>query len=972
MRHVLVLSGQLSPGLNPINFFRPLPRVFQRPYSAVGRETDPATILSKPTWSVKSLLPHDSPHVDEHTVTSKQLHHLLRLSALPPPSSTAEEEEMIKTLESQIHFVGEIQQIDTAGISPLRSIRDDTENGRALRALDDKTFDELNKGTRYVGRRRRIERQKAGRITHPDGEVWDGDALKAASKTMGRYFVVQSSGEVKEAPNDCLPWKLRADSSRRRRQSTLDLRLTSAFHRLSLFTTSLSPSPSFVWLLILSLDYSGIPIARILDQFVLPLASANRMMASPTHSTGQAGRREMRQGQQGKREVDLATVLSLQERQYLALLIVDIMDVMQQTICDHFNSEEESKTPPGHRDPSSDDNNYTATKQERPPLPPRRSSTKEVKAEAESLRYFSFWKDSVVARIGEIINNPDSTESQKNQQQRDVQVSAEQEGVAAPDSTESVQKSASLATRYLPVETPLSELPRATKLVILHSMLLLLLSLQHYSAHSRVLLLRMASSLGMSVDDVVNNEVTVAEGLLTTAKAMSADEEAKARVEDSKLSRKWKVGLASVAGGILIGVTGGLAAPFVAAGVGAIMGGLGLGATVAATYLGAVASSAAIIGGIFGAYGARMTGRMMERYAKEVEDFAFLPIHAPLPPDGEDITTVPTDQRLRVTIAISGWLTEEADFVNPWRVLGRDSEAFALRWEFKALVRLGNALTTVVRHAAWTFASKHAIAGTVFAPIAAAMMWPVALLKLSHIVDNPFSIAKIRADKAGQVLADALINRAQGERPVTLVGYSLGARVIFSCLLTLSRRGAYGLVESAVLMGSPTPSTSTHWRLMRTVVSGRLVNAYSLNDAILGFLYRANSAQLDIAGLEPVKDVPGVENFDVSDLVSGHLRYQHMVGSILNTIGYDHLDQAQLRRQADISRAKDERDKKRAEFEQERAQARMEQQQRGENDVPEPSPAEVHRLEREVEEQTREAMDHTQLGRSGVADRTNR
>ncbi|OJD24327.1 hypothetical protein ACJ73_04314 [Blastomyces percursus] len=724
-------------------------------------------------------------------------------------------------------------------------------------------------------------------------------------------------------------------------------------------------------------------------------------MDSPTSWSGQGGQpKVVKQTQQTRNDVDLTSILSLNERQNLALLIVDIMDQMQQTICDHFDmghprhQQSDNGLSPDNPDPS-------ALKQENPAPTSRKPSTMEVKVEAEAFRYFSTWKDSVIYRVGDIINAPDHPELHNRQQQHEGHINERAQSTTTTTTSDT--------RRYPPIETPLKELPRATKLIILHSVLLLLLSLQHYSAHSRVLLLRVVSSLGLSMDDLVEDEIKVAEGLLQTAKIMSADEEAKAKVEKTKTSRKWKVGLASIAGGVLIGITGGLAAPFVAAGIGVVMGGLGLGATVAAGYLGSVASSTAIIGGIFGAYGARMTGKMMDRYAREVEDFAFLPIHTPTASEGENIASVRTDQRLRVTIAISGWLTEQEDFVNPWRVLGRDSQAFALRWEFKALVKLGNALSTVVRNTAWAFASKQAITGTVFAPIIGAVMWPVALLKLSQIIDNPFSIAKIRADKAGQVLADALINKAQGERPVTLIGYSLGARVIFSCLISLARRRAYGLVESAILIGSPIPSTTSHWRLMRTVVSGRLANVFSLNDSILGFLYRANSAQFGIAGLQPISGVPGVENFDVSDAVGGHLRYQYMVGSILKRIGHDYLDKEQLQKQIDMLRARDERDEKRLEWEKEQDQMKMnlrqqmennpsrepllvdvqpverkaeERQGQGErnmgqqllqenNSLFEPSSADVQQLERMAEEQTQQALCHAQLGRLEIVDHIN-
>ena len=63
------------------------------------------------------------------------------------------------------------------------------------------------------------------------------------------------------------------------------------------------------------------------------------------------------------------------------------------------------------------------------------------------------------------------------------------------------------------------------------------------------------------------------------------------------------------------------------------------------------------------------------------------------------------------------------------------------------------------------------------------------LTKLSYLIDNPWSNALDRAKQAGAVLADILINRRLGVRPVSLVGFSLGARVIFFALIELAKIG---------------------------------------------------------------------------------------------------------------------------------------------------------------------------------------
>jgi hypothetical protein len=226
----------------------------------------------------------------------------------------------------------------------------------------------------------------------------------------------------------------------------------------------------------------------------------------------------------------------------------------------------------------------------------------------------------------------------------------------------------------------------------------------------------------------------------------------------------------------------------------------------------------------------------------------------------------------------------------PWEILdGAGTEPFALRFELDAMMRMGNSLNDVLFSYAWDGVTYTIVSRTLLGALYAGL-WPLGLIKVASVLDNPFSVALARADKAGKVLAHALMDGVQGKRPVTLMGYSIGARVIYSCLVELAEQNAFGLVEAAVLMGAPAPSDSKSWRQIRSVVAARVVNVYSTDDYILGFLYRSTKLEFGVAGLQEVRDVFGVENFDMSKLVSGHDRYRYLVGRILTEVGFSDID----------------------------------------------------------------------------------
>ncbi|KAL5113885.1 hypothetical protein ACEQ8H_008235 [Pleosporales sp. CAS-2024a] len=628
-----------------------------------------------------------------------------------------------------------------------------------------------------------------------------------------------------------------------------------------------------------------------------------------------------------KDETSLTTLLSADQCADLTFLIATITATMRKSLLQMYTAEEVqpdaklSKTEEDAlRHAPSDLHNVDIAKDDKvkKERESREEDAKKELAQAEvqelkkeMLRYFDEWRGSIISRVGEIVNSREEAKEQtRHVGESKVEETIEKTkigmtSITSLDAKDEDEENA-FQELYPAVETELSQLEESKRALILHSMVLLLLSLEHYSAHSRILILYMTSSLKLPLSVLKKDEETVAQGLLEAAsQQLNADAETKKAADASQTARKWKVGLASVAGAALIGVTGGLAAPLLAAGVGSVMGGIGLGATAAAGYLGTLAGSSVLVGGLFGAYGARMTGRAMDDYAREVEDFAFIPIHRSQDPKHQDNAS----RRLRVAIAASGWLREPDEVSKPWRYIGKGTEGFALRWELEALLKLGHSLETFVTSAAWGFAKKKILEQTVFATLTAAL-WPLGILKVASILDNPFSVAKYRAEKAGAVLADALINKVQGERPVTLVGYSLGARLIYSCLQKLAERRAFGLVENVVLVGAPCPSDVADWRRVRSVVSGRVVNVFSKQDFILGFLYRTSSVQLGVAGLQPVVGVHGVQNIDVSELVDGHLQYRYLIGSILRKIGFEDVDIKEVERAEAEMKKQQEKEKR--------------------------------------------------------------
>ncbi|CAI9110888.1 OLC1v1010980C1 [Oldenlandia corymbosa var. corymbosa] len=372
-----------------------------------------------------------------------------------------------------------------------------------------------------------------------------------------------------------------------------------------------------------------------------------------------------------------------------------------------------------------------------------------------------------------------------------------------------------------------------------------------------------------------------------SAMAVLKEEESKEEAQSPQSSwAKWKrggiIGAAAVAGGTLMAITGGLAAPAIAAGFGALAPTLGtLVPVIGASGFAAVASAAGSVAGSvavaasFGAAGAGLTGTKMARRMGDVDEFEFKGI-------GENHN----QGRLAVEILISGFVFEEKDFVRPWEGVNDHLERYALQWESKNLIAVSTAIQDWLTSKLATELMKQGAMLTVLSTLVAALAWPTTLLSATNFIDSTWTIAVDRSDKAGILLAEVLLKGLQGNRPVTLVGFSLGARVIFKCLQTLAEKDSADLVERVVILGSPIAIKDENWEAARKVVAGRFVNVYSTSDWMLGIAFRASLLTQGLAGIQPV-DIPGIENVDATELIEGHSAYLWAAQQILEQLELD-------------------------------------------------------------------------------------
>lgn len=203
------------------------------------------------------------------------------------------------------------------------------------------------------------------------------------------------------------------------------------------------------------------------------------------------------------------------------------------------------------------------------------------------------------------------------------------------------------------------------------------------------------------------------------------------------------------------------------------------------------------------------------------------------------------NRSLHITILISGWLSSKDDMENGWKgALSHmlQEEAYALRWDSSSYQGISDA---------------------------------------AKILSFRTSYAK--AKETGKTLAELISTQSPFRNlSISLIGFSLGSKVIYSCLKELNKKSHY--VHNIILLGGAAKLKNDKWAECKKIVTGRMINAYSTTDYIINYFYSVYVMHKAI-GNYPI-EVQGIENYDVTDLASGHLSFRDNLEKIIHRVNY--------------------------------------------------------------------------------------
>jgi len=222
-------------------------------------------------------------------------------------------------------------------------------------------------------------------------------------------------------------------------------------------------------------------------------------------------------------------------------------------------------------------------------------------------------------------------------------------------------------------------------------------------------------------------------------------------------------------------------------------------------------------------------------------------------------------------------------------------EGYLLMWERERLMEWNIKAKLAIP---WEKCAKLAIENIVkqstYHALFSTFNWPLLLVEKFSFIDDIWVMIREKTKMAGEMLAKILMDRPHGSRPVSLIGYSYGARLIFHCLEYLNEhqddnpeKSGRGIVENVVLIGCPLARSLSDWDHICHIVCGKVFNVFSSKDCYLALLFRLhNWWEMSVSGIQEVNH-PMVTNIDISHLISNHFNYPNHLEHILSLLNLE-------------------------------------------------------------------------------------
>lgn len=225
-------------------------------------------------------------------------------------------------------------------------------------------------------------------------------------------------------------------------------------------------------------------------------------------------------------------------------------------------------------------------------------------------------------------------------------------------------------------------------------------------------------------------------------------------------------------------------------------------------------------------------------------------------------------------LVANGFLTTGKDTWERWRHLLEaqysSSPVYRVHWGAKELKNFGS----MIGGQGGARAAMHAVGNAAkgASRAAAKKLGPLGAPLAAHsVATNPWTTARNRADRTGVALATILART--DSQDFTLVGHSLGARVMVRAAQALATYPARPTIRTMHLLGAAAPSKE-NWESLSHAVSGHVYNYHSRNDPILKWLYTAAELGQKPAGLVGFKGaMKNMDNRDLSTRVKDHGDY---------------------------------------------------------------------------------------------------